>query len=47
MPGSSRSACSHHYRPYGRSQFFRIPAVARSLLALAKLWWNLVVRRRT
>ena len=38
---------SHHDRPFGRSQFFRIPAVARSLLALAKLWWNLVMRRRT
>ena len=38
---------SHHDRPFGRSQFFRIPAVARSLLALVKLWWKLVVRRRT
>jgi glycosyltransferase involved in cell wall biosynthesis len=38
---------SHHARPFGRSQFFRLPAVARSLAALVTLWWNLVVRRRT
>ncbi len=38
---------SHVARPFGRSQFFRIPAVARSLLALVTLWWSLVVRRRS
>jgi glycosyltransferase involved in cell wall biosynthesis len=38
---------SHVARPFGRSQFFRIPTVVRSLLALVALWWNLVVRRRS
>jgi len=38
---------SHRARPFGRSQFFRIPAIARSLAALVVLWWNLVVRRRS
>lgn len=36
----------HHYaRPSGRSQFFRIPAVARSARELFELWWRMVVRR--
>ncbi len=33
---------SHHARPFGRSQFFRLPAIARSLAALVALWWTLV-----
>ncbi len=37
---------SHHTRPHGRSQFFRLPAIARSARQLVVLWWNLVVRRR-
>jgi glycosyltransferase involved in cell wall biosynthesis len=37
----------HHYaRPFGRSQFFRLSRVARSLLDVAMLWVNLVVLRR-
>jgi glycosyltransferase involved in cell wall biosynthesis len=36
---------SHHTRPHGRSQFFRLPAITRSALQLAALWWRLVVRR--
>jgi glycosyltransferase involved in cell wall biosynthesis len=37
----------HHYRRvYGRSEFFRTPAVARTLWALAGLWVELVVLRR-
>lgn len=37
----------HHYaRPFGRSQFFRVGRVARSLLDVALLWVNLVVLRR-
>jgi glycosyltransferase involved in cell wall biosynthesis len=37
----------HHYaRPHGRSQFFRIPHIARAALNLAQLWTRLVVRRR-
>ena len=37
---------SHHTRPHGRSQFFRIPAIARSARQLLSLWWRLMVRRR-
>ena len=36
----------HHYaRPSGKSQFFRVPAVARSARQLLQLWWRIVVRR--
>ena len=35
----------HHYtRPSGKSQFFRIPAIARSARQLLALWWHVVVR---
>lgn len=35
----------HHYaRPSGKSQFFRIPAIARSARQLLALWWRVVVR---
>jgi glycosyltransferase involved in cell wall biosynthesis len=35
----------HHYtRPSGRSQFFRIPAIARSARQLLSLWWRMMVR---
>jgi glycosyltransferase involved in cell wall biosynthesis len=35
----------HHYpRPSGRSQFFRLPAIARSARQLLELWWRVVVR---
>jgi glycosyltransferase involved in cell wall biosynthesis len=37
---------SHHARPYGRSQFFRIRAIARSAKQLMALWWRVTVRRR-
>lgn len=36
----------HYFRPHGSSQFFRVPAVARSARQLASLWWRLVVRGR-
>lgn len=37
----------HHYaRRHGRSQFFRLGRVARSLLDVALLWVNLVLLRR-
>jgi glycosyltransferase involved in cell wall biosynthesis len=37
----------HHYRRvYGQSEFFRAPAIARTLLALAGLWVQLVLLRR-
>ena len=35
---------SHYERPHGRSQFFRLPAIARSARQLVELWWVLVVR---
>jgi glycosyltransferase involved in cell wall biosynthesis len=37
---------SHYFRPHGKSQFFRVPAVARSARQLLTLWFNLVVRHR-
>lgn len=37
---------SHHTRPHGRSQFFRLPHIARALRQLAALWWRLVARPR-
>ena len=36
---------SHHFRPHGRSQFFRLPAIARSARQLVALWWALMVRK--
>ena len=37
----------HHYeRPSGRSQFFRLRAIARSAQQLLALWWRLMVRRQ-
>jgi glycosyltransferase involved in cell wall biosynthesis len=35
----------HYFRPSGKSQFFRLPAVARSARQLLALWWRMVVRR--
>ena len=37
---------SHHARPHGRSQFFRIPAIARSARQLMTLWWRVTISRR-
>lgn len=34
----------HYFRPSGKSQFFRIPAIARSARQLLQLWWRMVVR---
>ena len=36
----------HYFRPSGRSQFFRLPAISRSALQLLALWWNMVIRGR-
>ena len=33
----------HYFRPSGKSQFFRLPAVARSARQLLGLWWRMVV----
>ena len=35
----------HWYRQYGHSQFFNLARVTSTLLALARWWWRLVVRR--
>ncbi len=37
----------HHYaRPHGKSQFFRLPSIARSAYQLLRLWVRVVVLRR-
>jgi glycosyltransferase involved in cell wall biosynthesis len=35
----------HFHRTYGKSQFFNLPRVARTLLDLIKLWFELVVKK--
>jgi glycosyltransferase involved in cell wall biosynthesis len=35
----------HYHRSYGKSQFFNFPRVARTLVDLARLWLELVVRK--
>jgi hypothetical protein len=35
----------HFHRSYGKSQFFNVPRVARTLLDLMRLWFELVVRK--
>jgi len=35
-----------YFRPYGNSQFFRLPAITRSAVQLLKLWWEMVIRGR-
>jgi glycosyltransferase involved in cell wall biosynthesis len=39
-------AVHHYFRPSGKSQFFRLPAIARSARQLLALWWNMVIRGR-
>jgi glycosyltransferase involved in cell wall biosynthesis len=34
----------HYFRPSGKSQFFRLPAIAHSARQLLALWWRMVVR---
>ncbi|MCU1504721.1 MAG: glycosyl transferase family 2 [Ilumatobacteraceae bacterium] len=36
----------HYFRPAGRSQFFRVRALAHSARQLVELWWRMVVRGR-
>jgi glycosyltransferase involved in cell wall biosynthesis len=36
----------HYFRPHGRSQFFRLPHIARAGLQLGRLWFRLVVRHQ-
>jgi len=35
----------HFHRTYGKSQFFNVPRVGRTLGDLIRLWWELVVRK--
>jgi glycosyltransferase involved in cell wall biosynthesis len=35
----------HFHRTYGKSQFFNFPRVARTLVDLMKLWYELVVKK--
>jgi hypothetical protein len=35
----------HYHRSYGKSQFFNFPRVARTLLDLTRLWFELAVRK--
>jgi glycosyltransferase involved in cell wall biosynthesis len=37
---------SHHHRSYGKSQFFNVPRVARTLVDLGQLWLELVVKKQ-
>jgi len=36
----------HFHRTYGKSQFFNLPRVARTLVDLTRLWVDLVVRKQ-
>ena len=36
----------HFHRTYGKSQFFNLPRVARTLVDLTRLWLDLVVRKQ-
>ncbi|HEY0519608.1 MAG TPA: glycosyltransferase family 2 protein [Ilumatobacteraceae bacterium] len=36
----------HYFRPSGKSEFFRLPAITRSALQLLALWWHMVIRGR-
>jgi glycosyltransferase involved in cell wall biosynthesis len=36
----------HYFRPHGKSQFFRVPAILRSAKQLLSLWWRLEIRGR-
>jgi glycosyltransferase involved in cell wall biosynthesis len=36
----------HYFRPSGKSQFFRLPAIARIARKLLELWWRMMIRGR-
>lgn len=36
----------HYYRQYGESQFFNFARVGRTLMALVRWWWRLVVKKQ-
>lgn len=35
----------HYHRTYGRSQFFNVPRISRTLMTLSRLWWELMPPR--
>ena len=35
----------HYHRAHGRSQFFNVARIFRTVVQLAALWWKLVIRR--
>jgi glycosyltransferase involved in cell wall biosynthesis len=37
----------HYHRTYGRSQFFRVGRLVRVAVNIARLWWQLIVLRRS
>src|SRR5687767_14531861 len=37
----------HYHRTYGRSQFFRVGRLARVAINIGRLWWQLIVLRRS
>jgi len=37
---------NHFHRSYGKSQFFNVRRVGRTLLDLGRLWWDLVVKKQ-
>ena len=37
----------HYHRTYGRSQFFRVGRLARVAVNIGRLWWQLIVLRRS
>ncbi len=43
--GIAQVPVHHFHRTYGKSQFFNFPRVARTLLDLIRLWFELVARR--
>jgi hypothetical protein len=36
----------HYHRPYGKSQFFNFPRIARTAVDVFRLWYSLVIRRQ-
>ncbi len=36
----------HYHRLHGKSQFFNFPRVARTLLGMFRLWWELIVNKK-
>jgi glycosyltransferase involved in cell wall biosynthesis len=35
----------HYHRAHGKSQFFNVPRILRTVIDVLKLWWQLVIRQ--